>query len=57
MDDWVTHPHTTLDDILPCVDVATANLSLYQSQEVTAQLVALVNNVVVNISNGTSRRG
>jgi len=53
MDDWVTHPqaHTALDDILPCVDVATANLSLYRSQEVTAQLVALVNNVVVNISN------
>ncbi|TKW06905.1 hypothetical protein SEVIR_7G271600v4 [Setaria viridis] len=53
MDEWVTHPqaHTALDDILPCVDVATANLSLYRSQEVTAQLVALVNNVVVNISN------
>jgi len=53
MDDWVTHPqaHTALDDILPCMDVATANLSLYRSQEVTAQLVALVNNVVVNISN------
>ncbi|KAJ1273117.1 hypothetical protein BS78_06G256000 [Paspalum vaginatum] len=53
MDEWVTHPkaHTALDDILPCVDVATANESLYRSQEVTAQLVALVNNVVVNISN------
>lgn len=53
MGDWVAHPqaHTALDDILPCVDVATANESLYRSQEVTAQLVALVNNVVVNISN------
>ncbi|KAG8043704.1 hypothetical protein GUJ93_ZPchr0458g22881 [Zizania palustris] len=53
MDDWVTHPqaHTALDDILPCVDVATANESMYRSQEVTAQLVALVNNVIVNISN------
>ncbi|PWZ43717.1 hypothetical protein Zm00014a_023745 [Zea mays] len=53
MGDWVAHPqaHTALDDILPCVDVATANESLYRSQEVTSQLVALVNNVVVNISN------
>ncbi|TVU16312.1 hypothetical protein EJB05_39869 [Eragrostis curvula] len=53
MDEWVSHPQarTALDDILPCVDVATANESMYRSQEVTAQLVALVNNVVVNISN------
>ncbi|KAI5010199.1 hypothetical protein ZWY2020_012336 [Hordeum vulgare] len=53
MDEWVTHPqdHTALDDILPCVDVATANESMHRSEEVTAQLVALVNNVIVNISN------
>ncbi|CAM0901958.1 unnamed protein product [Alopecurus aequalis] len=53
MDEWVTHPqdHTALDDILPCVDVATANESMRRSQEVTSQLVALVNNVIVNISN------
>ncbi|GJN26251.1 hypothetical protein PR202_gb14169 [Eleusine coracana subsp. coracana] len=53
MDEWVRHPqaHTALDDILPCVDAATANESMFRSQEVTAQLVALVNNVVVNISN------
>ncbi|XP_040379263.1 uncharacterized protein LOC102706278 [Oryza brachyantha] len=54
MDEWVTHPqdHTALDDILPCVDVATASESTNRSKEVTAQLVALVNNVIVNISNG-----
>uniref|UniRef100_A0ACD5UWK2 Uncharacterized protein n=1 Tax=Avena sativa TaxID=4498 RepID=A0ACD5UWK2_AVESA len=53
MDEWVTHPqdHSALDDILPCVNVATANESMRRSQEVTAQLVALVNNVIVNISN------
>ncbi|KAL6651499.1 hypothetical protein ACP70R_010424 [Stipagrostis hirtigluma subsp. patula] len=53
MDEWVNHPqaHTALDDVLPCVDVPTAYESLYRSQEVTAQLVALVNNVIVNISN------
>nr|CAD1827782.1 unnamed protein product [Ananas comosus var. bracteatus] len=54
MDEWVTHPHahTALDDILPCVDVATANESLYRGREVTFQLVNLVNQVIVNVSNG-----
>ncbi|KAM3390752.1 hypothetical protein ACQJBY_012390 [Aegilops geniculata] len=53
MDEWVTHPqdHTALDDILPCVDMGTANESMRRSEEVTTQLVALVNNVIVNISN------
>lgn len=53
MDEWVLHPqaHTALDDILPCVDAATANEFLYQSKEVTSQLVNVVNQVVSNISN------
>ncbi|XP_073013239.1 uncharacterized protein [Typha latifolia] len=53
MDEWVNHPqeHTALDDILPCVDVSTANESLYRSREVTFQLVNLVNQVIVNVSN------
>ncbi|XP_077216924.1 uncharacterized protein LOC143851394 [Tasmannia lanceolata] len=53
MDEWVVHPHshTALDDILPCVDVATANESLYQSKEVTFQLVNVVNQVINNVSN------
>lgn len=53
MSEWVDHPHahTTLDDILPCVDAATANESLYRSREVTFQLVSVVNEVIVNISN------
>ncbi|KAL6844051.1 hypothetical protein ACP4OV_025724 [Aristida adscensionis] len=53
MEDWVSQPqaHTALDDLLPCVDVATASESMYRSQEVTEQLVSLVNNVIVNISN------
>ncbi|KAJ3677264.1 hypothetical protein LUZ60_002988 [Juncus effusus] len=53
MDDWVTHPHeqTALDDILPCVDVSTANESMYRSREVTYQLVGIVNQVITNISN------
>ncbi|CAL9123854.1 unnamed protein product [Musa textilis] len=54
MNDWVDHPHahTALDDILPCIDVATANESLYRSREVTFQLVSVVNRVIVNVSNG-----
>ncbi|CAN6459538.1 unnamed protein product [Victoria cruziana] len=53
MNEWVEHPtaKTTLDHILPCVDVATANESLYQSRRVTYQMVNLVNQVVMNISN------
>ncbi|KAG6530499.1 uncharacterized protein LOC122043365 [Zingiber officinale] len=54
MNEWVDHPyaHTALDDILPCVDVATANESLTRSREVTFQLVNVVNQVIANISNG-----
>lgn len=53
MDDWATHPHlhTALDDILPCVDVATANDSFYKGREVTSQLVNLVNQVISNVTN------
>lgn len=53
MDDWVQHPHarTALDDILPCVDAATANESLYRSKEVTFQLANVVNQYIANISN------
>lgn len=53
MDEWVHNPtsHTALDDILPCIDVATANASLYQSKETTFSLVNVVNQVIVNVSN------
>ncbi|URD75399.1 hypothetical protein MUK42_09963 [Musa troglodytarum] len=53
MDEWVDHPHahTSLDDILPCVDVATAAESMQRSKQVTFQLVNLVNQVIGNISN------
>ncbi|KAI8544244.1 hypothetical protein RHMOL_Rhmol08G0281100 [Rhododendron molle] len=53
MDQWVRNPtaHTALDDILPCVDNATAQATLSQSQEVTYQLVVIVNGVIANVSN------
>lgn len=53
MDQWVEHPtaRTALDDILPCVDNATAQETLSQSKDVTYQLVGMVNSFIVNVSN------
>ncbi|GFQ00438.1 hypothetical protein PHJA_002187800 [Phtheirospermum japonicum] len=53
MNQWVQNPtaHTALDDVLPCVDNATAQETLAKSKEVTSQLVGLMNMVVTNISN------
>ncbi|CAN4088559.1 unnamed protein product [Withania somnifera] len=53
MDDWVKHPsaHTALDDIIPCVDTATAQETLSQSKEVTYQLVGVANRIITNVSN------
>lgn len=53
MKQWVQNPtaHTALDDILPCVDNATAQETLTKSKEVTSQLVSLMNTVITNISN------
>lgn len=53
MDDWVKNPlaHTALDDIIPCVDTATAQETLSQSKEVTYQLVEVTNTIITNVSN------
>lgn len=53
MDQWVRNPtaHTSLDDILPCVDNATAQETLSKTKEVTSQLVDVVNQVITNVSN------
>ncbi|KAK6944420.1 hypothetical protein RJ641_025522 [Dillenia turbinata] len=53
MDEWVQNPtaHTALDDILPCVDNATAQFIMTQSEGVTSQLVDMVNTVITNVSN------
>ncbi|KAG5618701.1 hypothetical protein H5410_018525 [Solanum commersonii] len=53
MDDWVKNPsaHTALDDIIPCVDTATAQETLSQSKEVTYQLVGVTNTIITNVSN------
>ncbi|KAI4337287.1 hypothetical protein L6164_015721 [Bauhinia variegata] len=53
MEEWVQYPttHTALDDILPCVDKATAQETLHRSKEVTSELVNLVNQIITNVSN------
>ncbi|KAI3455274.1 hypothetical protein Pfo_011937 [Paulownia fortunei] len=53
MNEWVNNPtaHTALDDIIPCVDPATAQEALSQSKEVTFQMVRLVNGIIANVSN------
>ncbi|XP_057776512.1 uncharacterized protein LOC130995293 [Salvia miltiorrhiza] len=50
---WIQNPtaHTALDDVLPCVDSATAQQTLAKSKQVTSQLVDLINTVITNVSN------
>lgn len=53
MEDWLQNPtaHTALDDILPCVDNATAREIQSETKNVTHQLVSLVNGVINTVSN------
>ncbi|KAF8407187.1 hypothetical protein HHK36_006313 [Tetracentron sinense] len=53
MDQWVQHPtaYTALDDILPCVDNATAQETLLRTKDVTFQLVSVVNHIITTVSN------
>lgn len=53
VNEWIQYPtaHTAMDDILPCVDNATAQETLSRSKEVTSELVNLVNQVITNVSN------
>ncbi|KAJ0571016.1 putative transmembrane protein [Helianthus annuus] len=53
MDEWVQNPtaHTALDDILPCIDHATAQETLFQTKDVTFQLVDTVNKIITNVAN------
>lgn len=53
MDEWVKNPtaHTALDDILPCVDNATAQETLKQTKTVTNQLVSVVDRIIINVVN------
>lgn len=56
MDQWLQNPtaHTALDDILPCLDNATAQETLYESKYDTFQLVANVNKFITIVPNSPS---
>lgn len=53
MAQWVHYPtaHTALDDIIPCVDRATAQEALNESKDVTIRLVGIVNAFINNVAN------
>ncbi|WCJ40444.1 hypothetical protein M5689_021360 [Euphorbia peplus] len=53
MEEWVQNPtaHTALDEILPCVDRATAQQTLSESEQVTYQLIGIVNTFITNVAN------
>ncbi|KAI3730008.1 hypothetical protein L6452_18684 [Arctium lappa] len=53
MNQWVKYPtaYTALDDILPCVDNATAQETSMRTKEVASQLVDLTNQVITNVTN------
>ncbi|WCJ29939.1 hypothetical protein M5689_011537 [Euphorbia peplus] len=53
MDEWVLNPtaKTAIDDIIPCVDNATAQATLLQTKVVASQLVTVVDTIISNVSN------
>ncbi|GAB4842120.1 hypothetical protein Ancab_012078 [Ancistrocladus abbreviatus] len=53
MDEWVQNPtaHTALDDFLPCLDNATAQYILSNSQNITFELIDSVNMFIADIHN------
>uniref|UniRef100_A0A1J3DA60 Transmembrane protein n=1 Tax=Noccaea caerulescens TaxID=107243 RepID=A0A1J3DA60_NOCCA len=53
MDQWVQNPtsHTALDDILPCVDNATARETLTRTKLVTYQLANLLDSAINSMTN------
>ncbi|KAG8072783.1 hypothetical protein GUJ93_ZPchr0006g42329 [Zizania palustris] len=64
MDEWVSHPteHTALDDIIPCVEPATANESLYRSRPLYYNqsgplMPTLCNPFTADLNNRTCTRG
>lgn len=53
MNEWVENPHasTALSSILPCVDQATTNKTLYQSKEIINDIVTVVNTYIYTFAN------
>ncbi|XP_051136388.1 uncharacterized protein LOC127255020 [Andrographis paniculata] len=57
MNEWSANPtvHTALDEIIPCVEEATAEEAVSESKAVTFQVVQLVNLIIRNLSNANNR--
>lgn len=58
MQEWVANPsaQTSLQDILPCVDISTTNKALNQTRTLTNDTVTGVNNVITtSLNNGSSQ--
>ncbi|XP_044463642.1 uncharacterized protein LOC123194491 [Mangifera indica] len=53
MNEYAQNPtaHTSLDDIISCVDKATAQETIMRSKEVSSQIVEVINEVITNVSN------
>lgn len=53
MDEWVVNPtaHTALDDILPCVENATAVETLLRSKTLTYTIVDAFDQIISNFTN------
>lgn len=58
MGEWVDNPHaeTALSNILPCVDQATTNQTLFKSKQVVGDIVNIVNAFVDTYANSNPPR-
>ncbi|XP_027368785.1 uncharacterized protein LOC113874771 [Abrus precatorius] len=56
MDEWVLNPtaHTALDEILPCVENATATETFSQSKAVTHKIVESFDGIISAVTNGNT---
>lgn len=58
MEEWVDNPHaeTALSNILPCVDQATTNQTLFKSKQVVNDIVNIVNGFIDSYANSNPPR-
>ncbi|GAU11956.1 hypothetical protein TSUD_195800 [Trifolium subterraneum] len=56
MDEWALNPttHTSLDEILPCVENDTARETFLRSKSIVFHLVNSVNSMISNVLNGNT---
>ncbi|GAB4832763.1 hypothetical protein Ancab_006780 [Ancistrocladus abbreviatus] len=59
MEEWGHHPtvHTTLDDVLPCMDRSDAEKIVTSSKDITRHLVNSVDALITEVANGNFTSG